>query len=292
MNEISVRAYAKINLHLEVLDKLPNGYHEIDTIMQTVGLYDIIKISITPANERVIEIKSNSQRIPCDNRNLAYRAAELYLESNNISDEITIHISKNIPIAAGLAGGSADAAATLIGLNRLYGERLTRDELCELGAKLGADVPFCIIRGCCVASGIGEILKPIASLPDCKLLICAGGPGVSTKAAYEKLSEQRKNTPRRSSLEMQEALHNADIKEVCRLLHNSFEEVILPTHKQAALIKRTLLQYGASGALMSGSGSAVFGIFLNESKAKAAMNELRKKRFFARICSPFSGSDT
>lgn len=291
MNEISVRAYAKINLHLEVLDRLPNGYHEIDTIMQTVGLYDMIKISNKPANQKNINIRSSSIRIPCDSRNLAYKAAETYLEQNNISDEVYIYISKNIPIAAGLAGGSADAAATLIGLNRLYGEKMSNDELCRLGATLGADVPFCIMRGCYVASGIGEILTPITPLSKCKVLVAAGGHGVSTKLAYENLSQAKRSTQRKSSAEMQVALQNGDVKEVCRLLHNSFEEVILPSHKQAAYIKRTMLNYGANGALMSGSGCAVFGIFLNENKAKSAMTALRKKGYFARVCTPISGFD-
>lgn len=273
---------AKVNLYLDVLDKRADGYHNIKSVMQTVGLCDeiIVETSTPTAGTQSIEISCTEAALPCDARNLAHRAAVAFFNGCGIYDfTCKIHIKKNIPMAAGLAGGSTDAAAVLDLLNELSGHPLDTDALCSLGATLGADVPFCIRRGTLYTEQIGDVMVPCYPMPSAHFVIALGGPGVSTPTAYRMLDDRFGSDLGRDFADvkaMTNALHRRDLRGVCAAMYNVFEEVILPVHEQARTAKELLLQYGALGALMSGSGPAVFGVFDDEAAAQSAAHRLRK----------------
>ena len=275
--------YAKINLFLEVLDKRSDGYHEIDTVMQTVSLADALTIDVLEDGKGEIALSCNLPYIPIDRRNIAWKAASAFLgKIGRESDSVRIHIEKKIPVAAGLGGGSADGAAVLRGLNRLYEYPLTTEQLCDLATPLGADIPFCLVGGCRRAEGIGEIFTEASPLSEqLTLVIAMGKMGSNTAAAYGKLDARQGKGQTYHSLAMMEALAAADTKKICKELYNRFEDVILPENKDASSIRRILSITGANGALMSGSGAAVFGIFTDTQKAAAAVEMLRQKSFFA-----------
>ncbi len=289
--EMTINAYAKINLFLDMTGRRADGYHTISGVMQAVSLCDCVTVSIEeptgmhlcpmgprPGAAEEIRLTCSNPDLPTDAKNLAWRAAEAFFAATGRGcRRLLIHIDKHIPAAAGMAGGSTDAAAVLVALNRLFDHPLTDAALCDAGVKLGADVPFCIMGGTQKTEGIGEMLTPLAPLPDCDILVACAGEGVSTPAAYRALDALYGNfapeaySPRRAELEAQiKALAAGDIGGVCDNAFNIFESVILPQHPTATFIKETMQRHGAVLSMMSGSGPSVFGIFKSSSPALAA----------------------
>ena len=274
---LRLEAKAKINLFLEITGRLPNGYHTISTVMQEIGLCDYVTLSETDTG--AITITSDCNGMPLDERNIAYRCADLFFEGSGIENKgINIHIEKNIPMEAGLAGGSTDGAAVLRGLNEIYGKPFTVAQLCNIGAKVGADIPFCILGGTVLCEGIGDIMTPISPLPRCYILVAKGKEGVSTKWAYERfdLMEDRPIKPN----PMVSLLKKGDIKAVCGGMYNCFE-LLVPSVRE---IKDVMNQCGALGSMMSGSGTAVFGIFDDEERMKTAAGKLQEKNISVFCC--------
>ena len=277
MSVFEEKAYAKINLYLEVLERLPNGYHTIDSVMQTVSLCDVVSVKVKQSEKTAIRIDCNNKDVPCDSRNTAYKAAELFLEAIAESAEVEIYIDKVIPMCAGLGGGSTDAAAVLRGLNKAYGDRLTVDELCRIGVGVGADVPFCVKGGATVCTGIGEIFSPCPELAsEYGILIAIGKQGSPTPEAYKKIDNIKNRSVDDGSGAMVEALASADIKRICKELYNAFEKVVLPANEECSKIRRLMSVCGARGVLMSGSGASVFGIFTDADKMEYAKKEIGK----------------
>ena len=285
----SEAAYAKVNLHLEITGRRPDGYHEIDTVMQTVSLSDTVTVEVTKDEKGEMLLSCTRADIPTDESNIACKVARAFLLAiGKEKDSLRIHIEKVIPVAAGLGGGSADGAAVLRALNRLYGYPLTKEALCNLATPLGADIPFCIMGGCRRATGIGEIFSSATSLrEDTILVIAMGKMGSNTARAYGKIDEQSEKKSLISSEKMLKSLEmGADA--VAAALYNRFEEVILPENADASAIRRTLRIAGAKGSLMSGSGASVFGIFDDREKAANAVEILCQKDFFATTAHPVS----
>ena len=282
---VTVPAYAKINLFLDICSLRDNGYHNIISLMQQVSLHDDVTVSLTQSDKKEITILSDGGSIPCDNTNLAYKAADIYPSSGKIE----INIAKRIPVSAGLAGGSADAAATLIALNTLNGNKLSIDELCSLGSRLGADIPFCIKGGACLVEGIGEILTPIPSMPKYPIVIAKKGDGMSTPAAYKALDDRfNKFSGYYPQIEKLELLKrdNSSAEELCKGLFNIFETVVECERPFVTEIKDIMRSCGAVGAMMSGSGTSVFGIFGNDGEAKIAQARLTALGADAHLCYP------
>ena len=284
---VTVPAYAKINLFLDICSIRENGYHNIKSYMQSVSLHDDVSVTISPAEKKKINIFCDNVDIPCDSSNLAYKAANAY----PVVGDITIKIEKRIPMSAGLAGGSADCAAVLVALNKLCGDKLAPDELCCLGSKLGADVPFCIRGGACLVEGIGEILTPKKSMPRFPLVIARKGEGMSTPLAYKALDEKFNNFEGYiSDFQKIEALISDDdcvtAESYCKNLFNIFESVVEPERPCVTEIKRTMNAFGTAGTLMSGSGTAVFGIFEKEQDAQNAVEALKNDGAAAYLCYP------
>lgn len=263
---ITRKAYAKINLGLDVVRRLPNGYHEVRMIMQTVGINDVL--TFTKA-EQGIHLQVDNKELPTDGNNLICKAAKLLLETAGVTGGVRITLEKHIPIAAGMAGGSTDAAATLLGINELYEIGYDIDKLKELGVKLGADVPYCIQGGTALAEGIGEVLSVLPAPPDCYLVVAKPDINVSTKFVYENLkANELEYHPDIDG--MIEALKQGDLKGITDRLGNVLETVTVPAYPIIQKIKELMLAAGAEGALMSGSGPTVFGIFTKEEQARHA----------------------
>ena len=257
-------SYAKINLTLDVLSKRPDGYHNVEMIMQTVSLYDLILVDKTEKN---ISISTNLKYLPVNEKNIAYKAALEFFKYTCITGGCKIMIHKNIPVAAGLAGGSGNAAAVLCSLDKLYNTNLSSDELMDIASKLGADVPYCIMGGTALATGIGEILTPLPSIPKCNILMVKPPISVSTSAIYEAIDtaeiDKRPNTNA-----MIDALAQKDLISVAQNLSNVMGNVTETMHPIVKGIRRKMLMNGALGAVMSGSGPTVFGIFPDYETAK------------------------
>ena len=286
------RANAKINLYLDVVSRRENGYHNLVSIMQTLSLCDLVTLEYLPADHTEISLSaSGNAEMPTDRRNLAWRAAELFLTETGKTGEVKIFIEKHIPMAAGLAGGSADAAAVLRGLNSLCGDPLSMDALCAVGARLGADVPFCIMGGMALVTGIGENLKYLSPMQDCPMVVACQGDGVSTIWAYGKLDEKygdfatvkaESNVPSRLS----ELLAQGSFEDAKGLLFNLFEEVVPVVQPFVNPLKEAMLEHGAVASMMSGSGPSVFGIFKNLEDAEKACASLQKAGAAAFVCNP------
>lgn len=259
MNSIELKSRAKINLSIDVLGKRDDGYHLVEMIMQTIDLYDVIKIKQLDTNDVVI--KSNSSHIPLDNDNIVYKAIELLRQRFNINKGIEVFIEKNIPVAAGMAGGSSNAAAVLVGLNKLWKLNLTEQELQELGLKLGADVPYCISGKTALAEGIGEKLSYIKGLPkNISILICKPNLFVSTKDVYQGL-DLSNIVKRPNNKFLIECLEKEDIDSLSKNMSNVLENVTSKMHKEINEIEEIMMANSALGSMMSGSGPTVFGLF-------------------------------
>ncbi|MBE5961034.1 MAG: 4-(cytidine 5'-diphospho)-2-C-methyl-D-erythritol kinase [Lachnospiraceae bacterium] len=285
MDIITLKAYAKINLALDVIGRRPNGYHDVRMIMQTIQLYD--KVTMKRTSTPGIMMKTNLHYLPTNENNLVYAAAKLFKDTLHIEDGVYINLEKKIPVAAGMAGGSSDAAATLFGLNELFDTNLSLEQLMELGVQIGADVPFCLLRGTALSEGIGEILTPLAPAPSCYCLIVKPPVSVSTKFVYENLVlDETTNHPDIDG--MLEAIAFNDLKGVTSRLGNVLEPVTLAECPEIAQIKQEMLDLGAIGSLMSGSGPTVFGLFDNQKKAEKAfyqfkIGEYGKQTFLTRF---------
>ncbi|WP_053954787.1 4-(cytidine 5'-diphospho)-2-C-methyl-D-erythritol kinase [Inediibacterium massiliense] len=271
MEKLEIKGRAKINLSLDVLKRREDGYHEVKMIMQQIDLYDEISLKII---KNGIILNSNCEYIPNHEGNIAYKAAQLMIHHFGIKQGIEIYIHKNIPVAAGLAGGSTDAAAVMIGMNELFNLKATKKELMDLGVNLGADVPFCILGGAALAEGIGEKLTSIQGFQEW-IVLCKPNISVSTASVYGNLNvEQIIDHPKTEV--MIEALKNKDIKILSENLCNVLEPVTESMHPIIKDIKKKMLEYQALGSIMSGSGPTVFGIYKDYNKAKSAYENLSK----------------
>ena len=267
MDTIVLKARGKINLTLDVVGKRDNGYHDLRMIMQTINLYDTITVKKTKTPG--IRINNNLAWLPKDDRNITYKAAEKFLKEANITSGVYIDIFKRIPVAAGLAGGSSDAAAVLVGINKLFETHFSKKKLMEMGLEIGADVPFCILRGTVLAEGIGEILTPLPSLPSMHILLAKPNISVSTASVYKALKVDE-ITKHPKTDEYVEAIKARDIQFITNNMDNVLEDVTIKMHPQIEQIKQDMIEYGALGSMMSGSGPTVFGIFPSRYKAAVA----------------------
>ncbi len=275
MNHCFEKAYAKINLTLDVLGTRPDGYHELCMVMQQVSLCDNIAVRIGGDHDG-IKVMSNIGYLPCDDRNIAYKAATHFFNSTGITPDggVNITLEKRIPVAAGLAGGSSDGAAVLRALNRLYETNLSVDELCNIGVKIGADVPYCICGGTMLACGIGEKLTRLPALPPCDIVLCKPGYGMSTPKVFSELDEMEiKSHPDTDA--MITALTTRDLPRIASLMENVLEPVVASAKDDIGKIEEIMLNSGALGSIMSGSGSTVFGLFNSSDLAKTAYTKLR-----------------
>ena len=279
MNEYRIKAYAKINLGLDVVRRLENGYHEVKMVMQTVGIYDVLDFERTDGG---IVITTDSGELPTDENNLIYKAAKLRMETYPICGGVKIHLEKHIPIAAGMAGGSTDAAATLKGMNRLFDLGCTLKDLMELGVKIGADVPYCVMGGTALAEGIGEKLTPLAPAPDCYVLVAKPDINVSTKYVYEHLDAQE--IVKHPDIDgMVEAIAEESLQGILDRMENVLETVTVSAYPIIQTIKDRMKELGAINSLMSGSGPTVFGIFVEKDMARRAYDKLEEEQLAKQI---------
>ena len=268
-----LQAFAKINLGLDVLGKREDGYHEVRMIMQTIRMYD--QLDMRKSVEPGIHLTTNKKYIPVDENNLVWRAAKLMMDTCGIIEGVSIHLHKVIPVAAGMAGGSSDAAATLVGMNRLFHCGLSKEKLMELGVQIGADVPYCVHRGTALAEGIGEKLTVLPPMPDCWILIGKPGISVSTKYVYTTL-DLNTDTVHPDIDGMKKALEDGNLYGITERMGNVLQDVTIPAYPEVERIKEQMKTLGAVNAMMSGSGPTVFGIFDNEEKAQKACQKLRE----------------
>ncbi len=273
MKEIAVKALAKINLGLDVVRKREDGYHEVKMVMQTIHLFDRLEMKKTQADE--ITITTNLTFLPTNENNLVYKAAKLLKDEFSIKDGIHVKLHKHIPVAAGMAGGSTDAAAVLYGMNSMFELGLSKGELMQRGVKIGADVPYCIMRGTALAEGIGEKLTALPPMVKCPVLIAKPQIGVSTKFVYEnlKLNEGIVHPDIDTLVSDIEA---KDLPKIAADMGNILETVTIPNYPVIAQIKDLMKEQGALNAMMSGSGPTVFGLFDTEETAVRAYEKMRK----------------
>ena len=274
MREIKLKARAKINLGLDVVRKREDGYHEVRMIMQMINLYD--KITLRQRTEPGIIVSTNLSYLPVNEDNLVYRAAKLLMDEFQVSGGLEIVLQKYIPVAAGMAGGSSDAAAVMVGVNRMFHLGLSKKQLMERGVKIGADVPFCIMRGTALAEGIGEKLTTLPAMPHCSLVIAKPKVHVSTKFVYGNLKADE--IIEHPDIDGQvQALRDNDLEQIVAKMGNVLETVTIPAYPVIDKIKQTMIRHGAMGAMMSGSGPTVFGVFEREEQAKEVCRLLKKE---------------
>lgn len=273
MDKIELRALGKINLGLDVLGRRDNGYHDVRMVMQTVYLYD--QIRITKISEPQIRLKTNLYYLPVNENNLAYKAARLLMDEFGIREGVLINLEKHIPVAAGMAGGSSNAAAVLYGMNRLFELGLSEQDLMERGVTLGADVPYCIMRGTMLAEGIGEKLTPLPAMPKCHLVIAKPPINVSTKMVYEKL-DSHTITEHPDIDGIIDGLKQENLRQVADRMGNVLEKVTAESYPVIGQLKQMMLEHGALNAMMSGSGPTVFGIYEDKGTAKKAAAQIKR----------------
>ncbi len=272
---MKLRAYAKINLGLDVLRKREDGYHEVRMIMQTIQMYD--QLEITKSKKPGIHLQTNARYLPVNEDNLIYKAVKLLMNDFQIKEGVNIYLKKVIPVAAGMAGGSSDAAAALVGINKLFSLGLTMRELMEIGVKIGADVPYCIMRGTALAEGIGEKLTALPSVPKCYVLIGKPGISVSTKLVYTSLRLDE-NTQHPDIDGMLSAIENNNLSGITIRMKNVLEPGVVQKYPVIHQIEELMLEHGAQNAMMSGSGPTVFGIYDDKAKAEQAYRALKESK--------------
>lgn len=279
-NDISLKALAKINLGLDVVRRREDGYHEVRMIMQTIHLYD--RLDIKRTQEPGIQIQTNLSFLPVNENNLIYKAAKLLMDEFSITDGVSVKLDKRIPVAAGMAGGSTDAAAMLIGVNRLFSLGLTKRQLMERGVQIGADVPYCIMRGTALAEGIGEELSPLPPMVKCPVLIAKPSISVSTKFVYQNLKLD--DTTIHPDIDrMIDDIKAKNLHDIAAHMGNVLETVTIPNYPVIDEIKKHMLSNGAVGAMMSGSGPTVFGLFDDEDTAKKAYKAMRSSHLARQV---------
>jgi len=283
-DSIALKAYGKLNLLLDIVGKRHDGYHTLKSVFQSVSVYDLVEVELIDNKEIVIEC--DDENVPTDNRNLVWKACDAFFESTGIDFHgVKITIEKNIPSMAGMAGGSADCAATLVALNVLFETNLSETQLCDIGEKLGADVPFCIVGGTVLCEGIGEILTPLPDLEDCYFTVAKPEVSISTPECYKKFDSMI-ITDKPKTDDMIASLVVGDIKGVADCLYNSLE---YPADcDEIRCLKEKMLENDALGSMMTGSGSAVFGIFDNKRDAKKCAKELEDDYSFCKVVKPVS----
>ena len=274
MNKIILKAYGKLNLALDTIGKRADGYHLVRMIMQTVNLYDVITIQEDDTTEN-ITLTTNRPDLPTDQNNLIYKAADLLKKEFHITKGIRIHLEKNIPVAAGMAGGSTDCATTLVGINSLFSLGLTLEELRARGVTLGADVPYCLMGGTALSEGIGEILTPLPDIPSCPVLLVKPNIDISTKWVYTTLKWQDLTT-HPDIPKMIQALEAKDLHTIANTMENVLETVTIPANPIIQTIKDTMLSLGAINSMMSGSGPTVFGLFESKEAASIAYYQCKQ----------------
>lgn len=273
MNEITLKALAKINLGLDVVRRREDGYHEVRMVMQTIHLYD--RLRIQRAKQPGIRIRTNLSFLPVNENNLVYRAGKLLMDEFGIADGVEVDLVKRIPVAAGMAGGSTDAAAMLYGLNQIFDLGLSRSDLMKRGVNIGADVPYCVLRGTALAEGIGEKLSSLPPMIKCPVLIAKPSVSVSTKFVYQNLKLDE-STVHPDIDALISNIRKKDFDGVCAGMGNVLESVTVPHYPVIAQIKEQMMQSGAAVSMMSGSGPTVFGLFKDERTAKAALQDMRR----------------
>lgn len=279
-NDISLKALAKINLGLDVVRRREDGYHEVRMIMQTIQLYD--RLDIKRTQEPGIQIQTNLSFLPVNENNLIYKAAKLLMDEFSITDGVSVKLDKRIPVAAGMAGGSTDAAAMLIGANRLFSLGLTKRQLMERGVQIGADVPYCIMRGTALAEGIGEALSPLPPMVKCPVLIAKPSISVSTKFVYQNLKLD--DTTIHPDIDrLIDDIKAKNLHDIAAHMGNVLETVTIPNYPVIDEIKKHMLSNGAVGAMMSGSGPTVFGLFDDEDTAKKAYKAMRSSHLARQV---------
>lgn len=281
MDNLEVKALAKINIGLDVTGIRDDGYHEVKMIMQTVNLFDIIRIKKT--TDGSVSMTTNLRFLTVGDDNLCIKAAKLLKEEFGLEEGVSIELEKHIPVAAGMAGGSTDAAAVLFGMNKMFNLRLSRQDLMDRGVKLGADVPYCLMRGTALAEGIGEILTPIDPMVKCPVLIAKPGISVSTKQVYEALDSCFDTVIHPDIDGLISDIKAQDINAICSHMGNVLEDVTIPMHPIIADIKQNMMDNGAIGAMMSGSGPTVFGFFPDNKTARAAKEALTKSKMVKQL---------
>lgn len=282
MDKIQLKALAKINLGLDVLRRREDGYHDVKMIMQTVSLHD--ELELRKMKHAGIQVRTNLHYLPTNENNLVYKAAHLLMEEFHIEGGISIQLHKRIPVAAGMAGGSSDAAAVLWGVNQMYGLGLSRKDLMERGVRLGADVPYCVLRGTALAEGIGEKLRTLPPMPKCYILLAKPGISVSTRFVYENLHANELKPEQHPDVDaIIRAMEEKDLGLLASCMGNVLERVTIPAHPVIAGIKECMLKAGALGAMMSGSGPTVFGIFDTQLKARKAGRAVRAEHLAKQI---------
>ena len=279
-NDISLKALAKINLGLDVVRRREDGYHEVRMIMQTIHLYD--RLDIKRTQEPGIQIQTNLSFLPVNENNLIYKAAKLLMDEFSITDGVSVKLDKRIPVAAGMAGGSTDAAAMLIGVNRLFSLGLTKRQLMERGVQIGADVPYCIMRGTALAEGIGEALSPLPPMVKCPVLIAKPSISVSTKFVYQNLKLDG-TTIHPDIDRLIDDIKAKNLHDIAAHMGNVLETVTIPNYPVIDEIKKHMLSNGAVGAMMSGSGPTVFGLFDDEDTAKKAYKAMRSSHLARQV---------
>lgn len=279
-NDISLKALAKINLGLDVVRRREDGYHEVRMIMQTIQLYD--RLDIKRTQEPGIQIQTNLSFLPVNENNLIYKAAKLLMDEFSITDGVSVKLDKRIPVAAGMAGGSTDAAAMLIGVNRLFSLGLTKRQLMERGVQIGADVPYCIMRGTALAEGIGEALSPLPPMVKCPVLIAKPSISVSTKFVYQNLKLD--DTTIHPDIDrLIDDIKAKNLHDIAAHMGNVLETVTIPNYPVIDEIMKHMLSNGAVGAMMSGSGPTVFGLFDDEDTAKKAYKAMRSSHLARQV---------
>ena len=279
-NDISLKALAKINLGLDIVRRREDGYHEVRMIMQTIQLYD--RLDIKRTQEPGIQIQTNLSFLPVNENNLIYKAAKLLMDEFSITDGVSVKLDKRIPVAAGMAGGSTDAAAMLIGVNRLFSLGLTKRQLMERGVQIGADVPYCIMRGTALAEGIGEALSPLSPMVKCPVLIAKPSISVSTKFVYQNLKLD--DTTIHPDIDrLIDDIKAKNLHDIVAHMGNVLETVTIPNYPVIDEIKKHMLSNGAVGAMMSGSGPTVFGLFDDEDTAKKAYKAMRSSHLARQV---------
>ena len=282
MKKVVTKSFAKINLSLDVLGRLENGYHEVQMVMQTVSVFDLVTVTKI---KHGIELSTNLPYLPIDHNNLAYKAAEEFFNYTGIKEGVSIDISKRIPVGAGLAGGSSNASAVLKAMNKLFGTGLSLKELCAIGVKIGADVPYCILGGTRLAEGIGEKLSSLPRLPRCSIVLVKPAFSISTKSVYEKI-DSCSDYNRPQTKKLIDGLYEGNLETIASSMGNVLEEVSITEHPILEKVKNELTDLGAICAQMSGSGPTVFGIFRTYDQAREAKKQLWGKYKTVYICTP------
>lgn len=273
MDELTLKALAKINLGLDVVRRREDGYHEVRMVMQTIHLYD--RLEIKKIRQPKIKISSNLSFLPTNESNLVYKAAQLLQDEFDLREGVSVRLIKRIPVAAGMAGGSTDAAAMLYGMNQMFDLGLSRKELMKRGVQIGADVPYCIMRGTALAEGIGEKLTQLPPMVKCPVLIAKPSVSVSTKFVYQNLKLDAQ-TPHPDIDALRAAIRDKSLDGVCEHMGNVLETVTIPNYPIIAKIKDQMLRSGAKASMMSGSGPTVFGLFADVDTAKRAFREMKR----------------